>query len=107
MNRSHRLCVLAGVAALAAGCGSAGTAGSGETGSHRHPVTVVVAPGKHRFDPAELRFGDTVQCRGGAAGATVPHAGSGVSGNADGVAGSSSISVLNRAHVIVVECEVF
>jgi len=107
MNRPRSVCVLAGVAALAAGCGAAGTSPSGEAGSNRQPVTIVVAPGKHRFDPTELRSGDTVRCRGGVAGAMVPHAGSGVSGNADGVAGSSSITVVNRGRVIVVECEVF
>ena len=61
---------------------------------------------KHRFDPTELRSGDTVRCRDGAAGAVVPDPGSGVSGNADEVDSSSSISVDDRGRVIVVECEV-
>jgi hypothetical protein len=106
MHRSRWISVLAAVTALAAGCGAAGTSPSREAASDRQPITVVVAPGKHRFDRTELRFGDTVRCRGGAAGAMVPHAGSGVSGTADGVTSSSSVSVDNRGRVIVVECEV-
>jgi hypothetical protein len=106
MNRPRSVCVLAGIAALAAGCGAAGTSLSGEAGSSRQPVTLVVAAGKHRFAPTELRAGDTVRCRGGAAGAVVPDPGSAVTGNADGVTSSSTISVDNRGRVIVVECEI-
>jgi hypothetical protein len=106
MNRPHSVCVVAAVAAFAAGCGAAGASPSGEAGSSRQPITIVVAPGKHRFDPTELRFGDTVHCRGGAAGAVVPDPGHGVDGIADGVDSSSSISIENRRRVIVVECVV-
>jgi hypothetical protein len=100
------MCILAGVAALAAGCGSATVTTSGEAGSDRQPVTIVVAPGTHRFDPKKVRTGDTLRCRGGAAGAVVPDPGHGVGGNADGVTESSSIIIDNRGDVVVVTCEV-
>jgi hypothetical protein len=100
------MCILAGVATLAAGCGSNAGNTSGEAGSDRQPITIVVAPGKHRFDPAKVRPGDTLRCRGGAVGAVVPDPGHGVGGNADGATESSSIIIENRGSVVVVTCEV-
>ena len=106
MDRPRRICILAAAAALAAGCGSAAKTASGDAGSSRHSATVVVAPGKHRFDLTELRPGDTVRCRGGVAGAMVPDPGDGVTGIADGTTRTSTITVDNHGDVIVVECEV-
>jgi hypothetical protein len=47
-----------------------------------------------------------VRCRGGVAGAAVPGPGHGVSGTADGVTESSSITIENRGDVVIVTCDV-
>ena len=106
MGRPRSICVVGAAAALAAGFGSAAGMTSGGAGSKRDQATVVVAPGKHRFDRTELRPGDTVRCRGGVAGAMVPEPGEGVTEFADGTTRTSTITVANHGGAIVVECEV-
>jgi hypothetical protein len=91
---------------ILAGCGSTGGSPDGGSKAVRTPGTAIVAPGKHRFSPGELRPGDPVRCRGGVAGAAVPGPGHGVSGTADGVTESSSITIENRGDVVIVTCDV-